>query len=300
MRVSNVLFAVVIVILALSLVSIWFYPSVRDFMASNSMWNGIRNFSSESGTKNIESLEELPRAPQRTVLLLIPYVQFSDEELSDVKRFASDGGTLLLMDDYGYGNDILAYLGLPVRFDGRPLLDPLFSFKNPRMPRITDFKPEIKNSGINSVTLNHATVLTDVEESQLLAWSSADSFLDSNRDESRSLDEPNGPFPIAARLPFGQGRVVIVSDPSVMINSMVGRDDNYRFMQYLLALLDASKPCTILLDRSHLTKAPLDVSKTRLTNAREVLSSPYALLGVVAIIFVAVSRYSLKKGEPVD
>jgi len=55
----------------------------------------------------------------------------------------------------------------------------------------------------------------------------------------------------------------------------------------------------ILVDRSHLTKAPLDVSKTGLINTREVLSSPYALLGVTAMIFVTVSRYTLKKEETI-
>ena len=47
MRVSSVLFAVVVLIIVISLLSIWFYPSIQDFMASNTMWNGIRNFSNE-------------------------------------------------------------------------------------------------------------------------------------------------------------------------------------------------------------------------------------------------------------
>ena len=56
----------------------------------------------------------------------------------------------------------------------------------------------------------------------------------------------------------------------------------------------------ILVDRSHLTKTPLDVSKTRLSKAREVMSSPPVLLGITAMIFVVVSRYTLKKGETID
>ena len=83
--------------------------------------------------------------------------------------------------------------------------------------------------------------------------------------------------------------------PSIIINTMVGRDDNYAFMTYLTHR--KGEPKKILIDRSHLTKTPLDVSKTRLARAREVVSSPHALLGITAMIFVFVSRYTLKKGE---
>ncbi len=297
MRVSNVVFVVVVLILVISLLCIWFYPSVQDFMASNNMWNGIKNFSSASGASNVDSLNDLPDLPQDTALVLIPYIKPSDEELSKVGRFANDGGTLLLMDDYGYGNSVLAYLDLPARFSNMPLLDPLFCYKNEWMPRITDFKPEIRENGVNVVTLNHATALTGVDESQAIAWSSSSSFLDMNGDESWSQDEPQGPFPIAAIFRFGQGIVAIVSDPSIMINSMLGTDDNYRFMEYL-ASRNGQKG-DILVDHSHLTKAPLDISKTRLISSREALSSPYALLVIVALVFAVVSRYTLRKGEAI-
>ncbi len=295
MRVSSVLFAVVVLALVISLLCIWFYPSIQDFMATNTMWNGIKNFSSEFDARNIDSLDDLPDLPQETAMVLIPYIELSGKELSKVKRFVDDGGTLLLMDDYGYGNSVLAYLGLPVRFSNKPLLDPLFCYKNQWMPRVTDFASEIKESGIRVVVLNHATALTNVEQSQAIAWSSSVSFLDIDGNESGSEGEPKGPFPIAARFPFGKGTIAIVSDPSIMINSMVGRDDNYRLMGYLTS--HNGKQENILIDRSHLTTTPLDVSKTRLIGVRQMLSSPYALLGIVALIFVVVSRYTLKKGE---
>ena len=298
MRVSSVLLAVVALVLAISLLSIWFYPSIQDFMASNTMWNGIRDFSSEFGAENIDSLDELPDLPEETVLISIPYLEFSDDEMAKVKRFVDDGGTLLLMDDYGYGNSVLAYLGVSVRFSNKPLLDPLFSYKNQWLPRITDFSPEVAESGIDAVVFNHATTLTGAVASETIAWSSSSSFLDINENESWDQDEPKGPFPVAVQLRLGKGMVAIASDPSIMINSMVDRDDNYTFIQYLIGHND--EPENILIDRSHLTKAPLDVSKMRLRSGREMLSSPYALVGIVALIFIVVSRYTLGEGETID
>ena len=298
MRVSSVLFAVVVLIMVISLLCIWFYPSIQDFMASNTMWNGIRNFSSEFNADNMESLGELPDVAEETALVAIPYLDYSNEELSKLKGFVEDGGTLLLMDDYGYGNSVLAYLGVSVRFTNKPLLDPLFCYKNQWLPRITDLAPRVKESGIDVIVLNHATTLTNVEQTEIIAWSSTASFLDINENESWDEGEPKGPFPVATEVRFGKGKLVLVSDPSIMMNSMVGRDDNYSFIKYLTTHKGEQK--AILVDSAHLTKTPLDVSKTRLTGVREILSTPYPLLGIVALIFVVVSRYTLKKGESND
>ncbi len=64
MRVSSVIFSVIALVLVISLLSIWFYPSIQDFMASNTMWNGIKSFSSEFDAENIDSLDELPNLPE--------------------------------------------------------------------------------------------------------------------------------------------------------------------------------------------------------------------------------------------
>ncbi len=221
MRVSSVLFAVVVLVLVISLLCMWFYPSVQDFMAANTMWNGVKNFSSEFGANNIDSINDLPDLPQEAALILIPYIEPSDEEVSKVKRFVDDGGTLLLMDDYGYGNSVLTYLGLPVRFSNKPLLDPLFCYKNQWMPRITDFSPEVKETGIRMVMLNHATALTNVEQSQAVAWSSSASFLDTNGDELWNQDEPKGPFPITASVRSGKGMTIVTSGLMIRARSIL-------------------------------------------------------------------------------
>ena len=298
MRVSSVLFAVVALVLVISLLCIWFYPSIEDFMASNTMWNGIRDFSLEFNADNIDSLDDLPEIPEEAVLVSIPYLEYRDSELSAIKRFVEGGGTLLLMDDYGYGNGILSYLGLDARFSNRPLLDPLFCYRNQWMPRITDFSPGVQESGVSVLMLNNATALTGVAGSAAIAWSSSASFLDNDESGAREGTEAAGPFAVAAEYRLGRGRLALVADPSIIINTMVGRDDNYAFITYLCRGEDGLK--RVLIDRSHLTKTPLDVSKSRLSQAREVIASPPALLGITALIFVVVSRYTLRKGETID
>ena len=116
-------------------------------------------------------------------MLSIPYLEYSNTELKSIEQFVDDGGTLLLMDDYGYGNSLLEYLDLDVRFSNRPLLDPLFCFKNQRMPKITDFSTEVQENNINIMVLNHATTLANTVDVEVIAWSSDTSFLDMNEED---------------------------------------------------------------------------------------------------------------------
>jgi len=262
------------------------------------MWNGIRDFSSEFGVDDIGSLDELPDLSEGTVLISIPYLEFSNDDLENIKQFVDSGGTLLLFDDYGYGNSVLVYFDASVRFSSEPLLDPLFSYKNQWMPKATDFSSDLAESNINVVVLNHATALSNTVAEDTIAWSSGTSFLDTNGNGTLDKDELNGPLPLAAQFRLGEGTVVVVSDPSIMINSMVERDDNYAFIQYLISL--NGEPENILIDYSHLTQAPLDISKMRIRSGREMLSSPYAMVGVIFLVFIVVSRITLGKGDIYD
>ena len=298
MKTTDMLIAVVVLVTIISVVCIWFYPSVQDFMAANTLWNGVRDFSHESGAQNIDSLDELPALPEEKTLLSIPTLAYSDEELIRIRDFVSHGGRLVLMDDYGYGNQVLEALGLDVRFTNIPLLDPLFCYKSPWLPKIMDFAPELGENGVEMVVLNHATCLQDVAESEVLAWSSGSSFLDFDESETRTRDEPRGPFPVAAKMKCGKGTVVLVSDPSILINSMARRGDNRSFAAYLVG--PGVEEGEVLVDRSSLAKAQLDESKVGLVSLRRALSEPYPLLGLVVIVFAVASKYTLKKGERFD
>lgn len=295
MRPSSILIAVAVAILAVSLVCIWFYPSVQDLAAANDAWNGIRGTAGELRAEAITSLDGLPEAGETAALITIPSKDYSDEDLSRLRRFVEGGGRLVVMDDYGYGNQLLEYLGLGVAFAAQPLLDPLFCYRNQQMPRATDFAPGLQEAGVQAITLNRATALGNVEAPQAIAWSSPTSFLDVDGDGSWQEGEPRGPFPVAAEVRLGRGMVCIVASPGMMINSLCGQDDNLLFLRYLTASEAGS--AEILIDGSRLSTSPLDVSKVRLAEVRDMLSNPRAVLGILLLVVVAVSVYALGKGE---
>jgi hypothetical protein len=285
---------VIILVVFVSLAAIWFYPSVQAFMASNTMWNGINKFSKEFNVQNVDSVAALPAAPKNDVLIAVPYIPYTTDELTQMKQFVANGGKLIMLDDFGYGNSFLEYAGIPARFDNTPLLDPLFNYKNEYFPRILDFNTDVTASGIKMIAFNHGTTLGGVSQSQALAWSSSMSFLDTNQNGNLDPGEAEGPFVVAASYTLGSGTLDLVADSSLIMNVAPGTNDNNAFMNYLIT--SSGTPAKVFFDRGQVTKSSLDASKIKLNRVRGVLSNPYTLVGIIALVFVIITWYIYRRG----
>jgi hypothetical protein len=261
-------------------------------MQYNTTWDGIRySLNNLDATAVNFSQNNVPTGADK-VLICVPYLPYGDDDLARLKTFANDGGTLMVMDDFGYGNTILAYLNLNCRFAGVPLLDPLYCYKNQWFPEITDFRYAVSKD-IKVVVLNHATALLNSGNSQVIAWSSTSSYLDQNGNGAFDNGDLQGPLPVAAKIPLGTGSVILVSDPSILLNSMLIKDDNLSFIKSLTGVDTGS---SILIDTSHLTQDPMNIVKTKLMDIKEVLAQPYALISILCLLFVIASIYFLKIG----
>ena len=294
MKTSRIAGLVIILVVFVSLVAIWFYPSLQAFMASNTMWNGLNKFSKEFNVQNVDSVAALPAAPQQDALIAVPYVPYTADELAQMKQFVENGGKLIMLDDFGYGNSFLEYAGIPARFDNTPLLDPLFNYKNEYFPRILDFNTDVTASGIKMIAFNHGTTLSGVSQSQALAWSSSMSFLDTNQNGNLDPGEAEGPFVVAASYTLGSGTLDLVADSSLIMNVAPGTNDNNAFINYLMT--SGGTPAKVLFDRGQVTKSSLDASKIKLNRVRGVLSNPYTLVGIVALVFVIITWYIYRRG----
>lgn len=294
MKLSNVIFLIICVIAISSIVSIWLVPSGQDFMGSNTMWNGTKDIRDNLHAEPLNSLETLPKDIEKSMIISIPYKDYTQGDLDFFKVFVENGGTMLLMDDFGYGNTVLKALNVSARFNGKLLADPLFNYKNEKLPKITDLSPDVKNSGIEVLVLNHATVIENISETEIIARSSVSSYLDTNENGSLEEGEPQGAFPVAALLNSGSGRLIIISDPSIIVNTMLNRYDNANFIEFLVSYGGLERK--VFFDESHLVYTTLDISKTITLELREILVQPYPLLGITALIFIVVYRFIFRTG----
>jgi hypothetical protein len=283
MKQHKLLLILTLAVMLLLVAIIWFYPPTGDFRTANPFWNGLATFTIQFKASELTSLESLPKTLRKeTVLIIIPYEQFTETELEQLRNYTSTGGTLIILDDYGYGNQILSYLGLEMRFSGKPLLDPLFSYKNKWLPKATNFTKTQITNGVNSIVLNHASTLSNTSDATILAWSSRFSFLDINGNSSWDPEEPTGPLPIAAYAKIGEGNIIVIADPSILINSMINMDDNLVFIGNAIHI-ENSNP-KVLVDQSHLPKASLDEAKNIIATVYSAASSPLGALSLIVII----------------
>ena len=245
------------------LVLVWAHPVGRDSSVLNRGWNGLSLASSELGASVLVTYDDLGEVPQPATLVLIPRLPLDDSELAGLDAFIRSGGTLVVLDDFGFGNDVLSYLEVDLRFHGGTLMDPLYCHRHASMPRVafTRSDPE-QQSGV--MVLNRATWLEVGSGVDVWALSSYFSYGDVDSDGSRGGGDPDGPLPVGATAIRGGGRVVAVSDASLLLNSMVVLGDNVDAVARYARV-------EVLFDQMHLPDGETDRSKKALDAVRGVL-----------------------------
>lgn len=260
---------------AAAVLAIWFIPSSQDFDPDNRAWNGLHIFVQKLKVSSTATPVQLPRS---AALFVIPYRPFSQDGLREIERFVADGGTVVLLDDFGQGDPLLEHLGVPARVSREVVLDYIFNDGAGFLPVISQFSGV--SSGVKSVVFDRGSTLRNVPEEAVLARSSQLSFLDGNGsgllDGAESTDES----PVAARFQIGKGVLVLVSDPSLLLNSMLPRGDNLAFIEAAASLGGA--PSGFYLYRPGLPSGLLSYAKGRLAVARTTLSTPPGVLGLLA------------------
>ncbi|MCC6050229.1 MAG: GldG family protein [Thermofilum sp.] len=247
------------------------YPVNADFSPDNLYWNGMSSLK-DLGAVAASLAEACALDPSEHALLLVgPSKPFTEADARAVESFLARGGLVVVADDFGTANQLLEAIGAPVRLTGSLLADPLFNLGAPQLP--------LAFWGGRRLALNYATTVnaSACGECGILAESSAFSYL--NLNGRRDPGEPVGPFPVAVELRYGAGKLVVISDSSLFINSMLSREANRDFLQQLLA----SRKPVLVADRWEET--PLTMAKELLRSAWRAASSPEVKYSLAALAF---------------
>ncbi len=273
----------------LGVVAVGFYPSPTDFRPDNPSWNGLSGAAHAWQMAPLPSLARLPTDPRQTATVIIPYRPMSRADAVRIARYLQRGGVVIVSNNFGTGNQLLEEAGLSVRFSGAPLLDPLVHYRSLWLPRILDVP--VLPAG-SALVLNHATALTGTGAMRVMARSSRYSFLDLNGNGRADRGEPQGPFAVAAWGRVGAGILVAVSDPNLLINSMIGLGENRAFVREAFRL--AGDHPRIFLDDSHLPANTLDDAKAALGALRDAPGHSVALLVILVLGIAAPLAVTLR------
>ena len=271
--------------IAVAMLILYTAPPIEDFNPLNPYWNGFSDLISEFHAVKLKSLldEKLFLNPSNTSLLIVgPEKEFSEDEAKIIERFLKSGGQVILADDFGSGNQLLELLGVDVRFNGSLLVDPLFKERGMRLPRI-----RATALGVRELVFNYGTVLEGCPSP--IARSSSYSFLDLDLNGKWSEGEPRGSFATACSLSLGRGRLIIVADSSLWINSMLQMRDNQKFLESLTG------GRAVLIDESHWKLSSLTIAKRMLSISFSYIASPELRYALIALIIVALVRYRRRR-----
>lgn len=260
----------------------WLHPADADFSVAGRGWNGLRDASDQLDAMPLATADEYGLLTSPGTLILVPAVPVEADVTERIGAFVRDGGVLILLDDYGRGNDVLEAIGAPLRFSGAPLVDPLHCDTNETMPRAV--VATTSGAGELSLVLNHATWLEAEGGADLWASSSYFSYGDVDNDGKLSEGEPQGPLPVGARWRSGEGEVVVAADASLLINGMLDRSEN------LEAIASFVRAPAYIDQVYHTTDTSLDRNKQRMERLRSVVSYP-AVVAIVVVVVVAAALW---------
>jgi hypothetical protein len=232
--------------------------STAAFGMYNPGWDGasdLRSAAEEEGSESfiVRDVGEYDTvaANDSVAFVLSPNEQYDDRDAARLREYVEDGGTLVVADDFGAnGNALLAAVGADARLDGRLLRDERRYYRSPAFPVATNVSNGSLTTDVQRLTLNHGTAVQP-NGSTVLATTSEYGYLDENGNEELDDAETLGEYPVATTESVGEGRIVVVGDPSLFINAMLDRPGNRAFVGNLFGSSDR-----VLLDYSHSEQVP--------------------------------------------
>ncbi len=224
-----------IALFVLALLAGKFFLSEADFSMANPSWNGVYGMARETAARPLYGTADLSSIDDNSTLLVIsPARNYTANESLAVASFLYRGGRVVVADDFGQANSLLAAIGAPIEISRAPLCQYENYSVNQSFPVITDIAPTPYTSNVSRLVLNHPSALNVSGNATVLASSSRDAWLDFNNNYKLDREERMGTYPVAACYTYGDGQLIAISDPDIFINSMLDKGDNRALIQHLL------------------------------------------------------------------
>jgi len=262
--------------------------STAAFGPFNVNWDGTSEFRGQvAADTDLTTMVDADRygsvdANSTVAFVVAPDREYDTADAARIRQFLDDGGTLVVLENFApAGNALLEDVGATARVDGRLVRDEQEYADAPTMPVATNVTEHPLTGGVDQLTLNYASVVEPGESTVLIRTSE---FAYLTEDESVELDDDTElvSAPVATVESVGAGRVVTVSDPSILINVMRDRPDNEQFLRGLYAGAD-----TVLLDRSHADGIPALASAVLLLRRSWLVQAVVGGLGLGLLAWVA-------------
>jgi Domain of unknown function (DUF4350) len=284
-----VLFAIVLAGLSCIPLYLHLTTNAAEFSRYNSGWNGTSLFFDDLEGKGAVMITDLPGIldyPGSRLLIVAPDQTFTAEELGTLRSYLAGGNTLVLADETGTGNQVLAGIGAGTRLlPGNLSSLDFFLWERqsgryqPSSVIASVTRDDLLTSGVDVILLNKPAA---VEGGEVLAETSLMSWMDENGDRRINPGETLGSYSVFTREQAGAGTVYVLSDPSIFTNGMVqlsgGLENNTLFLEHLT---DAP---VLLVDQSHSRTGEAGDVIPLLSTARSTRVIGILMVGMISIL----------------
>ena len=261
------------------------FRNSADYSVFNPNWNGISKLATLIHEKNkgpIILLDPLDNynLTGGTLLIIGPNTPYTPDEINTIKKYIKNGNTLLLADDYGTGNQILQKLGLPIGISNYPLHDFFYEIDDRFIIAIKIDDP-VLGRNVSKIVTNEPSAI--IISRKGVIYTSGVAMVNFHRRA----------YPLMVIIPYGSGRVVVLSDPDVFENSLF--DTNKPFIENLVNYL----PGPIYIDETHHKDYNLYTQGT--TTIKRALPKKKAklILTVAGLLTLLIESDVLQKWVPI-
>jgi hypothetical protein len=237
-----------VLLAALMLLVVHLSSNDQEFSRYNEGWNGTSAFFSSLDRHRVSMVSEPGQLNQyrsgATLLIIAPWRNPSSNELAAYRSFLDNGNTIILADDFGTGNTILAGLTSRISINPGPVASLDREYTDPYSVVVYRSANESPVENTNTLLLNEPASL---DGGTPLLRTSVFSWIDENRDRHISNEEVLGIYTVMAKEKNGQGTLIVFSDPSIFINAMADAGESYDNRGFIAHLSESGSP--VLLDQ---------------------------------------------------
>lgn len=235
-----------ILVVALFLIIVQLSANDMEFSRDNPGWNGTSSFFSDLDRHHtLEAADSTTLAGQpknSTLLIIAPKRHPTALELTAYRTFLQEGNRIVLIDDFGTGNEILNGIGSKIRIIPGNLSSLDRRYADPGSVVAYRVTEENEFPLPRDVALNHPASL---DGGSPLILTSVLSWVDANGDRRLNSGEEMGTFPVMVTETIGPGEVIVLSDPSIFINSMYHQVENENNRLLIRSLVSSEGPVLI-------------------------------------------------------
>lgn len=236
MVVSRALITIVSIAVIASLLAVVInLPSLTPYSPFNNGPTGYLELVKMINAQAIDVVNDLRGLNGKNVVLIIPLVrELSNETYDSLKKLVSMGSTLIILDEEGYSNDLLKYLGINAGVSNYTVLDEVLKFNDRFHPVIRVLVQRSTNTYIDVVTYRPSYIIVGSGSMGGIVGSTSNyAYADLDGNEYYSIGEEMKSYIVIHSWNVSRGKVVLISDLDLWSNDLIGKEGNAKLLKYL-------------------------------------------------------------------